>query len=299
MSIKLDLDYEKHLRSAKPEHPSIKGSLSDIGYFRKETIPAINTDIRFDTLPQFKLINHAGLASLDHKSLPVNFNWRDNAGSKRSLIAEPGNQMLCGSCWAISAADIVADNHVVSGTVSWKPNLSTTWCLACYPQSQCQGGNPAKLYQDISENGIASKHCIDYSWCSENQECNGKATKHFDSGVLNLSKLIPSECGCYDSSHPHYLYFIDPPEAVALGYGGLTEENFANTIKKHIYYNGPVQGGFLVFKNFKSGSFTKVNGGVYLEKGNYDSSTLHFSEDEVDPSNYLGSHAARKTENAA
>lgn len=59
--------------------------------------------------------------------------------------------MLCGSCWAISAAGIVADNHVVSETVNWKPDLSTTWCLSCYPQSQCQGGNPALLYEDIAK----------------------------------------------------------------------------------------------------------------------------------------------------
>jgi hypothetical protein len=195
-------------------------------------------------------------------------------------------------CWAISAAGIVADNHVVSGTVNWKPNLSTTWCLTTYPQNKCQGGNPGILYQDISENGIATNNCVDYSWCSENEACNGKATGHFQTQNVNLSDLIPTtKNACYDSTSPHYLYFIDTPTSMSIGTDGLTGENFTNTVKKHIYYNGPIQGGFLVFKNFMSGAFTKVNGGVYLEQGDYTGGQIQFNSEQLDITNYMGSHA--------
>ena len=195
-------------------------------------------------------------------------------------------------CWAISAAGIVADNHVVSETVNWKPNLSTTWCLASYPQYKCEGGIPAVLYQDISENGIATNNCADYSWCSENEACNGKATGHFQTQNVNLSDLIPTtKFACYDSSSPHYLYFIDTPTSMSIGTDGLIGENFTNTVKKHIYYNGPVQGGFLVFKNFMSGAFTKVNGGVYLEDGDYSGGQIKFDQNQLDIANYVGSHA--------
>jgi len=195
-------------------------------------------------------------------------------------------------CWAISAAGIVADNHVVSGTVNWKPNLSTTWCLTTYPQNKCQGGNPGILYQDISENGIATNNCVDYSWCSENEACNGKATGHFQNQNVNLSDLIPTtKRACYDSRSPHYLYFIDTPISISIGTDGLIGEDFTNTVKKHIYYNGPVQGGFLVYKNFMSGAFTKVNGGVYLEQGDYTGGQINFDEEQLDDTNYMGSHA--------
>ena len=195
-------------------------------------------------------------------------------------------------CWAISAAGIVADNHVVSGTVNWKPNLSTTWCLSSYPQNKCKGGNPGILYKDISANGIATNNCVDYSWCSENQACNGKATGHFQNQNVNLSDLIPTtKRACYNSSSPHYLYFIDEPKSMSIGTDGLIGENFTNIVKKHIYYNGPVQGGFLVFKNFMSGAFTKVNGGVYLEDGDYSGGPIQFDPDQINTSNYMGSHA--------
>ena len=162
MSITLKQDYNKGLRMAKPTvlgKTTVKpprGSLGAISNIPSQIIPPLNTNIQFSILPQFKLSAHPGLAAIDKTKIPEEFNWRENGGKKRKLISTPGNQMLCGSCWAISAAGIVADNHVVSGNVDWKPDLSTTWCLACYPQLQCQGGNPAKLYQDISEHGIAT-----------------------------------------------------------------------------------------------------------------------------------------------
>lgn len=297
MSISLKQDYKKGLRSAKPTvlskrrvkpPPGALGAVTDIP---AQVIPPLNTNIQFNILPKMRLAARPGLAAVDPKVLPENFNWKDNGGAKSSLLSTPGNQMLCGSCWAISAAGIIADNHVVSGTVDWKPNLSTTWCLACYPQYQCQGGNPAVLYGDVANSGIASNNCVDYSWCSQNENCNGKATQHFEAGELNLSDLIPS-CGCYNGDVKHYLYKIDSPSYVSIGQGDLTEDNFAITLKKHIYTNGPVQGGFLVFRNFMSGGFSKVNGGVYLETGVYDNTdSVHFDDEQVSADNYAGSHA--------
>jgi len=297
MSLNLNNDYEQGLRMAKPtflQQYMIKpppGALGAITIIPPQTIPPINTNIQFSTLPVFKTSQYPGLAAIDYTKLPENFNWRENGDpKKRRNLSKPGNQMLCGSCWAISTAGIVADNHVIANTVNWNPNLSTTWCLACFPQYKCEGGNPAKLFQDISQHGIATNHCVDYSWCSQNESCNGSGTKHFDPKTTNLSNLVP-DCGCYDSNAKHYLYFIDPPTSLALDRGDMTKDNFAITVKKHIYQYGPLQGGFLVFKNFRSGAFSKVNGGVYLETGIYDGGNLKFDNSQVDSANYVGSHA--------
>lgn len=295
--IKLNDDYDKILHNTKPtllgqRMIAPKGALGALSIEPPLQIPALNTSIDFSTLQPFKISEHPGLAALDTE-LPLNFNWRENGDEKkRKLVSVPGNQMLCGSCWAISAAGIVSDNFVISGIVDWEPNLSTTWSLACYPQLQCKGGNPAKLFEDIHKNGIATNHCVDYSWCSENKNCNGKATKHFNQEkVHELSEDIPN-CGCYDSSNEHYLYFINKPKFVSIGTEGLNEDNFTNTIKKHIYHYGSVQGGFLVFKNFMDGSFTKLNGGVYLETGVYDKGKLFFDNDQLNTEKYFkGSHA--------
>lgn len=301
MSLDLNFNYKKNLESTKAyslKSQKVQQKIVVNGQSALRTItipdliiPALNTDIEISTLPLYSISEHPGLMAVDYTKLPENFNWRENGDSnKRNNLSKPGNQMLCGSCWAISTAGIVADNHVIAETVDWQPNLSTTWCLACYPQLKCQGGNPAKLFEDISKNGIATNNCIDYSWCSENEKCNGKATKHFEAKNFNLSTIIP-DCGCYDSSDKHYLYYIEPPTSISIGRGGMTSENFFITVKKHIYKYGPVQGGYLVFKNFRSGMFTKINGGVYLETAIYDDGELHFDENQINPENYVGSHA--------
>lgn len=105
MSINLGMSYEEHLRGAKAiylegsiVHPP-KGALGALTIIPRQIIPPINTNIQSDILPKFKLSEHPGLAAIDHRTLPENFNWIQNGGSKSSLISTPGNQMLCGSCW--------------------------------------------------------------------------------------------------------------------------------------------------------------------------------------------------------
>jgi hypothetical protein len=297
--IVLSGDYAKKLQNAKPiilkahsiQRKGALGALKTVDKIEEQRIPPLNAIIQFNsTLPQYKLSDHRGLSALDNIVLPENFNWRNNGGDKTALLSKPENQMLCGSCWAISVAGIVADNHVVAGTVTWKPNLSTTWCLANYPQLQCKGGNPALLLDSISKEGISTNNCIDYSWCSENQLCNGKATGHFKETNVNLSELIPDP-GCYDASVPHYIYYIDPPTTISLNDSEMNPTVFTNTVKKHITVYGPVQGGFLVYKNFMNGAFSKINGGVYLETGIYDNEDIKFDKSQLNEENYLGSHA--------
>jgi hypothetical protein len=297
--IVLSGDYAKKLQNAKPiilkahsiQRKGALGALKTVDKIEEQRIPPLNAIIQFNsTLPQYKLSDHRGLSALDNIVLPENFNWRNNGGDKTALLSKPENQMLCGSCWAISVAGIVADNHVVAGTVTWKPNLSTTWCLANYPQLQCKGGNPALLLDSISKEGISTNNCIDYSWFSENQLCNGKATGHFKETNVNLSELIPDP-GCYDASVPHYIYYIDPPTTISLNDSEMNPTVFTNTVKKHITVYGPVQGGFLVYKNFMNGAFSKINGGVYLETGIYDNEDIKFDKSQLNEENYLGSHA--------
>ena len=122
--------------------------------------------------------------------------------------------------------------------------------------------------------------------------------------INELSSLIPST-GCYygGSDYLHYLYKLDPSSisSIALPTGtnqnsppdSVTENNFTITVKKQIYFKGPVIAGFLVFNNFRSGNFTKNNGGVYLERGVYtdNGDDLTFDNNQVSINNYIGSHA--------
>ena len=323
MSIQLDHDYLVGLQNARPTLLSSRHVLPPLGAEAEERIepeliiPPINTNIDFTSLPKFKLSSHKGLAALSLQPLEKTFNWRDGSGpntdaktlSKMALISTPGNQMLCGSCWAISTAEVISDNFVVSGLVDWKPNLSTAYLLINYAQHQCNGGNPAVLLQSISDRegpGILSNSCIDYSWCAENSNCNGVALKraramHEQVHKVNLNELIPGPPhACYNEGK-FYRFYVDAknqgPQHLSMTAGtnqdGLKQKDYIRLIKTHIRNNGPVVGAFLVFKNFMKGYFTKgkPNKGLYLENAEYkDDGTVDYGK--IDTSKeYLGSHA--------
>ena len=279
----------------------IKGKTPDF------LLPPLNTHINFlKYTKSYSDQDHLDLhlrysSSTNDNEPPEIYDWRyvytvddDTRKSQKKYIMPPDNQYLCGSCWAISTASVIGDAFVVAGLVNWRPEISTTWALTCYSQGKCNGGSPALLLQDIARgSGIPSKHCIDYSFCAKNKVCNGQAEHHFESE--NLSTLVPKECGCYygGSDFQHYKYNINKDvKTIAIGRGTTTVENVRSTIKKHIFLHGPVLTGYFVMKNFSSGYFTKINGGVYLERANYiPGEPLTFNDSEVNGRNYKGSHA--------
>jgi hypothetical protein len=271
-------------------------------------LPPLNTHINFLHYTQtYSDQDHLDLhlrystSSGAPDALPETYDWRfaypgDDSSriEKKRYIMPPDNQYLCGSCWAISTASVIGDAFVVAGLVDYRPEISTTWALTCYPQGKCQGGSPALLLQDISRGpGIPSKHCLDYSFCAKNSKCNGSATRHFE--AQNLSALLPKGCGCYYGGNEtmHYNYTINrDTKTLAVGHGATTAENLRESVKKHILLHGPVLTGYFVMKNFSSGYFTKVNGGVYLDRCKYvPGEPLTFSDFETSGRNYKGSHA--------
>jgi hypothetical protein len=252
--------------------------------------------------------------------LPSKFNWAKttladspDVVAKKLLIAKPDNQYLCGSCWAVAVAGVVGDVFAVAGLVNWLPDISATYALVHYPQDRCRGGDPAELLNTIARYGIPSKHCVDYSWCSKNKTCTtADSALHFGS---DLSTLIPKEKGCYYDSE-HYVFKIDSNiKTIVAGSGAVDVSNVQRTIKEHIYTVGPTVVGFILFKNFlakvKNGPhkgnaiFNTINGGVYLEKANYNSYNgpygldtnegaspgLTFSSINTDSDNFAGGHA--------
>ena len=300
MRVSIPKDYIQGLREARPtilkRKQPLPGAASDMSNF-VQIIPPLNTDINFSSLSRFSLSDHPRMAQFETQQIPENFNWRDVLSTdsdvmkkKKSMITKPPNQALCGSCWAVSTASVISDTFIVSGTLNYNPQISSTYALSCYPQAQCKGGAPATLVTDIHNSGISSEHCVDYSWCSEHDSCNGKATGHFTE-TEDISSLIPP-CGCVDAGEK-YIYHIDKPTTLAMKTDADTD--VLVNIKKHIYLNGPVVGGFMVYSNFMTGEFTKRNGGVYLERGNYDDSihlpTITFDDSQISPDNYKGSHA--------
>lgn len=114
MSLQIQHAYEQGLRSAEPTHFEAQkvyppaGSLGAVRIEPPLTIPPVNTNIEFSTaVPAFSLAQHPGLSAISPEEIPREFSWsKKNSGDssdikkKKALIAKPGNQALCGSCWS-------------------------------------------------------------------------------------------------------------------------------------------------------------------------------------------------------
>jgi len=291
----------------------------------KYTIAPMKTNISFLTNNHIKPISITrkdfNKIEQDLYNLPFYFNWMDNS----NFMSKPFNQGLCGSCWAVAAANCLSDVFVVSKKVATNPNLSPTYLLSCYPQGQCNGGDPAEVVHDMTNYGISTTECMDYSWC-ENSGCSGDPLKHFDEN--NLNQHIPP-CNCKLNNNnvinvDNFIkYFASEPVSICIPpnlkefnaneisdiryylsnlYGQLDDNNddnnidlskksyqeIQNFIKYHIYNFGPVIGGFHVFKNFFKGNFSETND-IYIETYTYRGIPgINYDDVERD---WVGSHA--------
>jgi hypothetical protein len=263
-------------------------------------IPPLNTIVNFSSAPKF---NSSKFRAAAKTSLRENWNWKDvneddspEIKKIKSNISGPPNQGLCGSCFAVATANAISDSFVISKLIESNPLLSSTYILSKYSDMEgcnkgtsaickCMGGDPSALCSLIEKNGIASDHCVDYSWCETNKQCIQKPESHFDAEQLTdkLNESIP-EAGCYIKGEGvHNLYYIQDIETVNLD---ITAE-CTEAVKQHIYSVGPVIAGFHAFKNFKTGSFG-VTRGIYFDRVNYPSLS-EFDPDQA--GNFMGGHA--------
>jgi hypothetical protein len=250
-------------------------------------IPPYNSDIRnlrfIDEadIPRELLNQHSIMYRNIVQTIPESFSWgipteadSPEVLQKKSMIDGVRNQYMCGSCYAVTLAQILSDCHVVSGVVSWAPNVSATSIMACFVSDKpCNGGNPAQLSRPLSISGAMDQTCIDYSWCSEDKQwCTNKQGKdEFNVGYLDkLNDNMPSTCGCYFNTKRKYKYKFDAPGQLVHN-GGRFRPVYKTMVKRHILQYGPVIGSFAVYPNFNKFLIygNEINGGVYFENGNY------------------------------
>jgi hypothetical protein len=223
----------------------------------------------------------------EHKEFQENFSWAISTKEddvldriKKTIIHPVSTQHSCGSCWAVCFADTMSDCLVVSGAVGWSPRISATYIMAVIPtngiQSQCAGGNPAKVAKYLESVPLVDSSCIDYSWCSgDSKVCTSlSSSSHFDakelSGILNNN--IPKPAGCYFGDIKKWLYRIDSGSDYFSINKSTPIDAFRNSVKSHILDYGPVIAGYVVLKNFFKSTHTnpKLNGGVYFDRADYE-----------------------------
>lgn len=294
------MSFSKYLQSRKPVILKQKvTTLFGTTETRDLVIPPLNTDIRFGNVLPTMTVSPLVFGATGTE-LRENFSWAaqdmtqddEEMLFKKARIHPVFDQQACGSCWAVAFATTMSDCLVVSGAVSWPPYISPTFCMACYPQRKCRGGQPAQLALDVQRNGVADITCIDYSWCENDPKCNIRdSAQHFHVG--DQSSKIPN-CGCY-FGNDKYIYKVNPGTDTFSVTDDNAVETYREAVKTHIVNYGSIIGGYLVLKNFMNGAFTRGNGGVYFDRADYDNiapdGTIRFSDNIKSSMNSQGLHA--------
>jgi hypothetical protein len=290
----LKMDEYEHIRRNQTveiyEEPIHSGkSLLTTGHPKTVFIPPYNSDIRNSLyiteadIPRELLNPQSVMYKNVVNNIPEVFSWAipNRTDSlevlqKKSMIDGVRDQYLCGSCYAVTLAQILSDCHVVSGAVSWAPNVSATSIMTCFTNDKpCNGGNPAQLSHRLSSPGagVMDQTCIDYSWCSEDKQwCTNRQGKdEFNVGYLDkLNANIPTTCGCYFNKSNKYKYKFDAPGQLVHN-GKRFGQLYKTIVKRHILQYGPVIGSFAIYNNFNKFLIygNEINDGVYFEDGNY------------------------------
>lgn len=268
-------------------------------------IPPINTNILMKSVLDTGKKLRAQIAYKEPSLSPVppqyeqKFDWLTDRRNGQTTdvnnhITPVGNQYACGCCWAFSTADAVSDSFVQSGLLKANPRCSVSYILSCYPHCrpdsicnnsiasfQCGGGQIATTLLWISDNGIGSLDCEDYSWCSRNKSCTTGA-----GNTDSLNALIP-EC----PNKCKNLFFIENPTSVGLtSHDTTTIQKQTKYIKQWIYNVGTVLTGFFVYQNLLGGTFIsdKNPDNIYLENVDYTNDAL-FAYDNMNQ--FEGGHA--------
>ena len=228
-------------------------------------------------------IGHKLLQTIDTSILPTYFNWMDNID-----ITRPMNQGTCGSCWAVAASTALSDVFVASKRVT-NPNLSPGYILSCYPQQQCEGGNPFLAIRDMELHGARSNDCIPSTLPIQVCKCHTDGPSYYPEETRSI--CIPPDLSKYSKeeaeiiqSYLNSLYGTDT--TVNLSQVPIT--SIQKIVKDHIYKHGPVVTGFHVFKNFMIGDFRETND-IYIETQSYQGIPgIDYNHLDTD---WVGSHA--------
>jgi cathepsin B len=170
-------------------------------------------------------------------NLPDNFDSQTNWPQCKT-INDIRNQGQCGSCWAFSATEAMADRFCIASSGSINKQLSPQDMVSCDKGDYaCQGGYLQKLWQYYEQTGTVTDNCFPY--------------KSFYGTV----PPCPTSCvpGSTDQWHKY--------KAKA---GSTKNFESVEDAQNDIATHGPIQAGFKVYQDFftyKKGVYRHLTGG--------------------------------------
>jgi cathepsin X len=103
---------------------------------------------------------------VDYSSLPKGWDWRNMNG--KNYLSWNKNQHIpiyCGSCWAQGTTSAIADRfNILNDLKTTTPvALSAQVIVNCQAGGDCNGGEPADVYEWAAANGIPHASCEQYN----------------------------------------------------------------------------------------------------------------------------------------
>ena len=267
----------------RPLHQLLNGEIIEEDEEVKVSIAPNNSILDFLSI----ISNTFTLVEMTSKEkIPETFTWKGKVD-----ISSVFNQYNCGCCWAIGTTQVINDMFVTGSSPLLKknPSISPQDLLSCYKSGQCKGGNPLDALKWIEKNGI-SVTTLNYEWCKNDSLCTKKFNKSNPSPedlLLELNLKIPS-CPSKKSKLKYYIKDIKHPHIKK------NDPNIEDKVKKlqlniknHIYLNGSVVAGFIVYSSLLHSNF--------LKKGNrkaiyFDTYDYHRDKYKKKPSRPIGFH---------
>ncbi|KAG2379460.1 hypothetical protein C9374_006577 [Naegleria lovaniensis] len=148
------------------------------------------------------------------------------------------NQEQCGSCWAFSISEMVADRFCIGTGGKINTIMSPQWMVSCdTADNGCNGGEFPSAFQFVETTGLVSDGCVPY------QSGNGF--------------VPPCPNSCVNG------------EDINTRYRTKNSRNFdvsdMKSVQASILAKGPVISGFKVYRdfyNYRSGVYKHVAGGL-------------------------------------
>mmetsp|Transcript_49789 Transcript_49789/g.82652 ORF Transcript_49789/g.82652 Transcript_49789/m.82652 type:complete len:413 (-) Transcript_49789:127-1365(-) len=162
--------------------------------------------------------------------IPESFDARDQWPG---FIHGVKNQHFCGNCWALQAADVLADRLAIMTEGRLRMGLSAQNLLSCdRGRSACGGGRMGDAWRLIKEKGVVEEDCFPYPY--------------------NAGHVPRCRTRCIRWLMPFRMFRAKTYYPVARGIlDMLSSSHRVRSIQEEIYRYGPVQAGFHVYEDFR------------------------------------------------
>ncbi|RYE14353.1 MAG: hypothetical protein EOP34_06755, partial [Rickettsiales bacterium] len=221
-------------------------------YWKSDILVKSTSKSRFFGLKQ-RSPEHFSITQISHSDLksediPTQYDMRNENNKLNSFISYIYDQGSCGSCWAISAAEIIGTTYCKKDPNHCEYQISAQDILSCAGQGDgCAGAYMGDSLLNVERMGCVSDDCLPYiNGDCGTLESNGFKCKKYYNNFYPTSTSCNTVC--HNNSAKHSVRYVSDVLWLNAGYNiGMTER----VIQEHILKYGPVISGFEIFDDFE------------------------------------------------